>query len=74
MLPGSRICIRSGTVADDNDEYEAEYCRRLCILYEEQGDAENTCKYGEMALTLIAEDRTDIREDIKARIGVVSNY
>ncbi|MCR4755975.1 MAG: serine/threonine protein kinase [Lachnospiraceae bacterium] len=60
-----RYAINEGLYNDADTGYEAEYCRRLCILCSEMGDKEGTRRYGEEALALIDPSMGDKREDIK---------
>lgn len=66
-----RYALDAGLYCDEDAKYEAEYCRRLCILYEEAGDDTNAVSYGEQALKLLTPDRSDAIEDIKSRINSI---
>ena len=54
-------------------EMQAEYARRLCLLYEEIGNKEKMCIYGELALELLPKHEAAARADITDRIEGVKN-
>ncbi|MCR5602640.1 MAG: serine/threonine protein kinase [Lachnospiraceae bacterium] len=63
-----RYAIREGLFTDSGSRYEAEYCRRLCIICEETGDYEGAVSYGKEALVLLDPERNAERDDISRRI------
>lgn len=63
-----RYAIEMGLFSDPDHRYEAEYCRRLCILYENKGDYTNALGYGEEALKLLDPGREEETDDIRYRL------
>ena len=72
-LKDLRYAVMTGLFADENNSYEAEYCRRLCILFAEREDKQNAVKYGEEALKLLAERDRRASEDIRDRLKALEN-
>ena len=68
-----RFAGEAGSYIDEEGYYEAEYCRRLCMIYAGLKDVKNADKYGETALKLIPASRTDVRRDIKERLESIKN-
>ena len=63
-----KYAVDSGLYTDETSKYEAEYCRRLCILYEKTGDKKNALNYGEQALKLLDPAKSAEIEDIGCRL------
>ena len=63
-----RYAVEAGLFTDEDTGYEAEYCRRLCILYEGTGDIENAISYGEQALRLMGQEQSTAVDDIRNRL------
>jgi hypothetical protein len=69
-LKDLRYAVITGLFTDEDNTYEAEYCRRLCILYETRDDRLNMRKYGEEALKLLTGRDEKAAEDIKKRLDM----
>ncbi len=67
-LADLRYAADAGLYEDKDHHYESEYLRRLCILCEDRGDAEDAIKYGEQALEMMPAAGGEMREDIEGRI------
>lgn len=63
-----RYAVREGLYTDDGSGYEAEYLRRLCILYEDAGDGEKAISYGEQAVKLMDSGQNEAAGDIRCRL------
>ncbi|MBR4719420.1 MAG: serine/threonine protein kinase [Lachnospiraceae bacterium] len=63
-----RYAVEAGLFTDEDAKYEAEYCRRLCILYEGTGDVENAISFGQQALKLLSNEREAAVDDIRNRL------
>lgn len=67
-LKDLRYAVMTGLFIDENNVYEAEYCRRLCILSAAREDKQKAVKYGEEALELLADRDIRASEDIRNRL------
>ena len=72
-LKDLRYAVITGLFTDEDSAYEAEYCRRLCILYETREDRQNTVKYGEEALKLLAGQDAKASSDIQRRLDMLES-
>ncbi len=66
-----RYAVREGLYTDVDYAYEAEYCRRLCMLCSERGDDNGVKKYGGEALALLKPSQIKAREDIERSMRVL---
>ncbi len=69
-----RYAVREGLYTDDGPGYEAEYLRRLCILYEGAGDRTKAISYGEQAVRLMDPGQAGAADDIKSRLEVLRTH
>ena len=69
-----RYAVREGLYTDDGPGYEAEYLRRLCILYEDAGDRTKAISYGEQAVRLMDPGQVGAADDIKSRLEVLRTH
>ena len=69
-----RYAVREGLYTDDGPGYEAEYLRRLCILYEDAGDRTKAISYGEQAVRLMDPGQAGAADDIKSRLEVLRTH
>ncbi|MCR5419917.1 MAG: serine/threonine protein kinase [Lachnospiraceae bacterium] len=70
-LKDLKYAVMSGLYEDAGSKYEAEYCRRLCMLCEMAGDNDNAVRYGEQALKLISSGNEVVRQDIRKRMQIL---
>ncbi|MCR5507589.1 MAG: serine/threonine protein kinase [Lachnospiraceae bacterium] len=63
-LSDLRYATGEGLYADTDSKFEAEYCRRLCILCSQLGRRDEAVKYGREALAVIGPSSEGLKEDI----------
>ncbi len=71
-LKDLRYAVECGLFDDEGAEYEAEFCRRLCMLYDEQGDKASALKYGEEALELTPGNKENVINDLRRRLKALA--